>query len=119
MKRALLIRREMLWTAVAAALAATVTMPAMAQQRVDNANARDANNRIGSSGYNEGGANRGAYVGVTGNDIVTGNVTGGKAFRGNVPYTDPRAFRESTGLSGIDPFLRDSSGPGYYGHGAY
>src|SRR3954454_12292712 len=58
---------------------------ALAQQRVNTGNARDANNRIGSGGYNDpAGNNRGQYVGVTGNDIVLNNVTGGKGFRGNV-----------------------------------
>ncbi len=32
---------------------------------------------------------------VTGNDIVTGNVTGLRYFHGTVDYTDPRAFRGS------------------------
>src|SRR4051812_24460085 len=70
------------------------THDAHAQYRVNNTNARDANNRLGSGGYNDPqmGA-QGQYAGVSGNQIVTGNVTGGRGFRGNVPYTDPRAFR--------------------------
>ena len=51
--------------------------------------ANDANNRVGSNGYNSG---SGQHVTVTGNQIVTGNVTGGRAFRGPVPYTDPSGF---------------------------
>lgn len=69
--------------------------------------ANDANNRVGSNGYN---ANTGQHVTVTGNQIVTGNVTGGRAFRGPVPYTDPSGFMGPTGDALSDSFIRNSSG---------
>ena len=69
--------------------------------------ANDANNRIGSNGYNSG---SGQHVTVTGNQIVTGNVTGGRAFRGPVPYTDPSGFMGPMGDAVSDAFIRNSSG---------
>jgi hypothetical protein len=83
--------------------------PVVAQYRVgSDGRALDANNRIGSGGYNSGGTNR--PLGPSGNDIVTGNVTGGKQFRGNVPYTDAGAFRGRTSDFGSDTFVRESAG---------
>src|SRR5438093_9498845 len=80
--------------AVIAAMVFTAAPLAWAQQSVNTGNVRDANNRIGAGGSNnQGGANRGPYVGVSGNAVITGNVTAGKELRGTVPYTDPRAFR--------------------------
>lgn len=69
--------------------------------------ANDANNRVGSNGYNNG---SGQHVTVTGNQIVTGNVTGGRAFRGPVPYTDPSGFMGPMGDAVSDAFIRNSSG---------
>jgi len=69
--------------------------------------ANDANNRVGSNGYNSG---SGQHVTVTGNQIVTGNVTGGRAFRGPVPYTDPSGFMGPMGDAVSDTFIRNSSG---------
>src|SRR3954447_12338536 len=93
--------RWMLAAAVAGlAMAAWGAPGALAQGRVNNGNALDANNRVGSGGSNDGaGGNRAGFTGVTGNDIVTGNVTGGKGFHGTINYTDPRAFRGNTGSS--------------------
>ena len=47
----------------------------------------------------------------SGNDLVTGNVTGGRHFRGPIDYTDPGAFRGRTAGVSMDSFLRQSSGP--------
>ena len=75
--------------------------------------ANDANNRIGSNGYN---TPRGTGPTVTGNDIVNRNVTGGKEFRGPVPYRDPRAFTGPIGGGINDDFVKNSSGvPSPYG----
>jgi len=49
-------------------------------------------------------------VGVTGNQIVTGNVTGGREFRGPLGYSDAREFRDNTGFERSDRFIRDSNG---------
>lgn len=69
--------------------------------------ANDANNRVGSNGYN---SDTGQRATVTGNQIVTRNVTGGWAFRGPVPYRDPAAFMGPMGDSMSDAFIRNSSG---------
>jgi tetratricopeptide (TPR) repeat protein len=80
---------------------------ASAQYRVDNSNARDANNRLGSGGVNAPGTNAG---GLRPNYVVTGNVTAGREFRGSLGYTDPNAFRGNLGSSSFDSFVRSSSG---------
>ncbi|MBC8105356.1 MAG: hypothetical protein H7Z14_02105, partial [Anaerolineae bacterium] len=107
-------KRLMLATAVAAAAVALFANVASthAQYRVDNGNARDANNRIGSGGYNQPGSGAGSTspYAVNGNNIVTGNVTGGREFRGFVPYTDPGAFRGATAGGNVDRFVRSSAG---------
>jgi len=99
-------------SAVGVVLASSV---AMAQYRVNSDGRQlDANNRLGSSGYNSGG-DRALDVrqgGATGNQIVTGNVTGFKYFRGRVGYTDPGEFRGRTASQSTDDFIRDSAGTG-------
>jgi tetratricopeptide (TPR) repeat protein len=93
----------------AAAAVLLVSPPALAQQRAGNdGRALDANNRIDSGGYNSGGI-PGNLV-VNGNNIVTGNVTGGREFRGNVPYTDQREFRGTVGGQEFDRFIAQSAG---------
>lgn len=106
------IRRWMLQAAVAAVLSGLGTAAATAQVR-DNGDGRalDANNQVGSNGYNNvpgsDGRNRSFY---TSQQIITGNVTRGLSFRGVVPYTDSRAFRGPTVGNFSDRFVRDSSG---------
>ena len=87
---------------------------AQAQYRIDTGQANDANNRVGGNGSN-GAANTrsasGIYGGsVSGNDIVIGNVTGGKEFHGNVPYSDPGSFHGVTSSRASDAFTKGSSG---------
>jgi hypothetical protein len=92
-------------------LAALAALPAVSfgQQRVGNdGHALDANNRIGSNGYNGGGG--APAPGVTQNDIVYGNVTAGREFRGAVQGGDPRQFRAPTGSIGVDRFTANSAG---------
>jgi hypothetical protein len=115
-------KRLILATAVASAafaLFANVSTTS-AQYRVDNGNARDANNRVGSGGFNQTGAGGGSTspYAVNGNNIVTGNVTAGREFRGFVPYTDPGAFRGQTAGGNVDRFVRSSAGVpvGVYGN---
>ena len=50
-----------------------------------------------------------------GNLAITGNVRGGKHFRGTVPYRSTTDFRESIGSSSLDSFLRDSASPEDFG----
>lgn len=82
--------RFVLMLAAAAALAFPAT--GVAQYQTQNSTGRllDANNRLGSDGINDG---RRVEGGVNADDIVYGNVTRGRQFRGNVSSTDPRAFR--------------------------
>jgi len=44
------------------------------------------------------------------NDVVTGNVGGGKHFRGNVPYRSGREFGAPIGSSSLESFMRRSAG---------
>lgn len=103
-----LINRHALFLAVLA-LPASVSL---AQYRIDNGFARDANNRVGSGGFNTDRSQQfnGRINGLAGNYIVTGNVTQGKSFRGSIGYTDPSAFRGSLGSASFDNFMRDSVG---------
>lgn len=97
-----------------ALLAAAASVPlvlgsvANAQYRVDTGHANDANPRVGSGGYNGGGRayNPGAYS----NDIVYGNVSGGKQFRGNISSFNPYNFQAPTSGFATDRFIRESSG---------
>jgi len=94
--------------AAAAAAVLAVAPLSFAQQRVgEEGRALDANNRVGSGGYNSGPITGNL---VTGNNIVTGNVTGGKEFRGAVPYTDQREFRGNVGSADFDRFIAGSAG---------
>lgn len=101
-----------------AAVTMTLTGGAFAQYRVGtDGRARDASNRIGSGGYNggvQGQANvaQGNYLQ---NNLITGNVTGGKQFRGFVPYESPDAFRGNTAGATSDRFIRQSSAAPYGG----
>jgi tetratricopeptide (TPR) repeat protein len=93
--------------AVLSAAVLFVPLVSFAQFRVgSDGQATDANPRIGSNGYN---SNTAPAPYVTGNQIITGNVTGLNYFHGGVPYTDPSAFRGQTGSSSFDPFLRQST----------
>ncbi|HEX4794387.1 MAG TPA: tetratricopeptide repeat protein [Humisphaera sp.] len=85
------------------------THPAFAQfpAQGQDGHANDANNRVGSGGYN-GGGQRGPAV--TGNQIVTRNVTGGREFRGPVGYSDPGSFTGPIGGGSVDRFVKNSSG---------
>ena len=97
---------------VAAAALALPTL-ALAQGQIDAGRANDASNRIGSWGRNEGGLNPTYYsnsVINNGNRIITGNVSQGREFRGNVGYTDPYAFRGPTAGIVSDNFAKNSVG---------
>jgi hypothetical protein len=75
-------------------------------------NVLDASPQIGSGGYNrpvpvfQGGYTNGGY----GNLYMTGNVTGGKQFRGYMPYSDPTAFQgKNLGSSALSTFEGDAT----------
>ena len=48
------------------------------------------------------------------NLVITGNVTGGKSFRGPIPYSSTNAFRGPLGSTSLDSFRRDSAGGGAF-----
>ena len=99
---------------LAAAVGSLALCPiSLAQYRVNTSHVTDANNRAGSGGLNggaDGNMNKGPYNGVTSNDIVYGNVTGGKEFRGRLETTDPEAFRGNLTQHPSDTFVRGSAG---------
>jgi hypothetical protein len=103
--------------AVAAAAVIAVAMPAVAQYQVDRSRANDANPRAGSGGFNNAGER--ARPWETQNDIVYGNVTGGKQFRDQVGSRDPFAFRGQTAGVPSDNFVRDSAGVTTNGFATY
>jgi hypothetical protein len=106
------------WILLAAIAAVPVAgVPASAQyQSQQDGSALDANRRLGDDYRNTGASgyridNRIRSIDrPTGNQIVTGNVTGNRQFRGNVGYTDAREFRGATASDASDSFIRSSSG---------
>jgi hypothetical protein len=116
MKHRTLARRKSWVLAAAATLALGGT--ALAQYRVGtDGRALEANNRIGSNGMNvadpgQQKINQGNYIN---NDLITGNITGGKQFRGFVPYSSPDAFRGTLAGSETDKFIAQSSAAPYGG----
>jgi len=104
-------RRYRRWL-TAAALAITPVLASRvgyAQYAANNGggHALDANNGVGSGGYN-GSVNNGSQV--TGNDIVYGNVTGGRGLTGSLREIDPLAFRGTLPGQGVDDFVAGSNG---------
>jgi hypothetical protein len=95
------------WIAAVAASVLASAVPSLGQYQVDRSAANDANSRAGSGGRNE--VNSRARPWDNANDIVYGNVTGGKEFRGNVGSRDPFAFRGNAAGGNTDAFVRDSS----------
>ncbi len=84
---------------------------ASAQYQIDTSRATDANRRVGSAGFNDSVITReyGAANLVT-NNLVNGNITAGRGFRGSLGYADTRAFRGQLPSSSIDRFVQGSSG---------
>ncbi len=54
-------------------------------------------------------------IDTSGNLVITGNVSGGRHFRGIVPYHATSYFWADTGSSSLDSFLRRSAGSGSAG----
>jgi tetratricopeptide (TPR) repeat protein len=105
---------------VAAALSAlpvaALPMSARGQQQINaTGHARDANPQIGSGGlngsFNSMGNTAVGGTGVTGNQIVQGNVSGLAAFQGKEPIPAPGQWQGAP-LAGapLANFLRESSG---------
>src|SRR5437879_2507694 len=101
------LRIGILSAAVAAVPVLVFSSDAAAQYRVNqDGQALDANSRIGSNGNNN---ETGIRNSINGNDIVTGNVSDGKQFRGFVPYRNARDFRGAAPGIGVDNFIRQST----------
>ncbi|MCC6581289.1 MAG: hypothetical protein IT440_12710 [Phycisphaeraceae bacterium] len=84
---------------------------AMGQYQIDN------NLQVGGNQVNPGQAYQGTQLqpGQLGNNIVTGTVTGGAEFRGNVGYSAPGEFHGSTGSDSLYRFRAQSAGSAYSG----
>lgn len=85
-----------------------------ANEAVPQGRALDANSRVGSGGINEVGTDWRAEIALR-NAIVTGNVGGGKAFRGDIGYSDTADFRADTGADDFFEFQRDAATSGVIG----
>lgn len=97
--------------AAAAGLAAalgllTMISPAQGQYQADTSGrALDANPQVGGSGYNAA-ENQIDYS--LRNDVVTGNVGGGRQFRGEVGYSAPGEFQGNLGSDNLFRFRAES-----------
>lgn len=68
----------------------------------------DANNRVGSMGWNGNG--RIDALNNRSNNMITGNVTGGMSFQGLVPYSSSYEFQGNSNMNTLGNFRRDSVG---------
>lgn len=95
--------------------AALAIAPAQAQTRVQNGSAHDSNQQVGSGGYNQAGEQVDYRAR---NLLITGNVAGGRAFRGSINYSSDGSFQGSLGSDSLFNFRRDSvySAPGSGGY---
>jgi hypothetical protein len=102
------IKSNCLASAVFAALPALTLLSwsssVQAQYQIQGGHVLDANNRIGSGGYNGGGAPRGEYNNIN-NNIVTGNVSGLNYFHGNKTVEfDSNTFQGPTNDGAFENF---------------
>ena len=94
--------------AYAATVLALCAAGATAQVRqIQGGNALDANPLVGSGGYN---GVRPVATGINGNLIMSGNVTGGKAFQGFSPISNPSSLQTTIPSASLSNFVRDSAG---------
>ena len=87
-----------------AAVALAVPALAFGQGQVYTGRSNDASNRLGSGGYNSGYTDYSyntRQIINTGNQVITGNITLGREFRGNVGYSDPFSFRGSPEIADV------------------
>ncbi|MEX1016054.1 MAG: hypothetical protein WDZ31_04840 [Phycisphaeraceae bacterium] len=95
---------------LAAAIVALGAAPGLAQQQAGgDGRALDANQQVGSGGTN---APRDQLDFRVRNDVVTGNVGGGRSFRDGVGYGAPGEFGDVSGTDDLFPFRRDAYSPG-------
>jgi hypothetical protein len=104
-------RRYRHWLAAAALAIAPVLGAQVARGQYaassGGGHALDANNQVGSGGFN-GNSNNSSLI--TGNDIVYNHVTGGRGLTGSLREIDPLAFRGILPGTGIDDFVSGSNG---------
>jgi tetratricopeptide (TPR) repeat protein len=87
---------------------AGLAMPVAAQQQAGgNGRALDANTQVGSGGTN---AVQGQVDYRARNDVVTGNVSGGRGFQGSVNYSAPGEFRGNLGSNQLFDYRARSLG---------
>jgi len=100
---------------LAAALSAS---PAFGQVQVQGGSGLDANQQVGSGGYNQASAQVDYRAR---NLLITGNVGGGQAFRGSINYRSEGSFQGNLGSDSLFNFNRDSiySAPGSPVTGSY
>jgi hypothetical protein len=99
--------RYLCLTCAVAAVALCVSAAVGQVRQIQGGNALDANPQVGGGGYN--GA-RPVSSGINGNLIMSGNVTGGKAFRGFSPIGNPSSLQTIIPSASLSPFVRDSVG---------
>jgi tetratricopeptide (TPR) repeat protein len=98
---------------LAAVASVALATGALAQGMIDTGRNNDASNRVGSGGRNDGYTTHTRYSNYiinNGNQVVTGNVTMGREFRGNVGYTSPYSLRVPTAGALTDNFIKNSAG---------
>jgi len=91
--------------AIAAVL--TTSSTGLAQYAIGDGSGLDANIQRGPGGVNPTSAPN--PYGSTGNDLVTGNVSGGRHFRGQVNYGGTGDFRGRTGSDSLYDFQRSAA----------
>ncbi len=89
------------------AIMLSITLSTYSQVRLNRGNILDASPQIGTSGYN---IPIRRYPYGMGNLYITGNVTGGKEFKGYVPYRASTSFRTNLGSSSLSSFESSSVG---------
>ena len=98
---------------LALAIAATLAPPSHAQTRTgSDGRALDANQQVGSGGYNP---EDGKMDFSQQNNIITGNVAGGRGFQDDIGYGAVGEFRDNLGSDELFNFRAESlsSSPGY------
>lgn len=111
--------RTLFCGSLAALLALVATDGVRAQHRTSgDGRLLDANPRLGSGGKNNYRTrNRQLTDPLYNNLLITGNVTGGRSFKGDVGYRSPYEFQGDLGSTTLSDFMRDSVGSGSFSGG--
>jgi len=95
------------WLSACTAALALASVAIGQVRPVQTGRALDANRQLGSGGYNPA---RPVSSGLSGNLIISGNVTGGRAFRGFSPIRSTSELFVGVPSSSLSDFVRDSIG---------